>query len=90
MLEKTARGELTLGDFEFVRQSAVPRMSIAYARILGPLGRVKSMDLLASGEEGDDRTFVYRASFEAGVVRVSVKIGPGGRLTGLQVDKGGT
>jgi hypothetical protein len=87
MLEKTARGELVVGDFEFVRQTTLPRMSTAYARLLGQLGTLKSLELLAHGEEGDDRTFVYRVTFESGVVRASVKIGPGGRLTGLQLTR---
>jgi CubicO group peptidase (beta-lactamase class C family)/Tol biopolymer transport system component len=87
MLGKIARGELVAGDFEFVRQTLVPKMSAAYARLLGPLGVLKSLDLLARGEEGDDRTFVYRATFESGVVRANVKIGPGGRLTGLQLGR---
>ena len=90
MIEKTARGELAVGDFEFVRQTTMPRMSETYARLLGPLGTLKFLDPLARGEEGDDRTFVYRATFERGVVLASVKIGPGGRLTGLQLRRTGT
>jgi CubicO group peptidase (beta-lactamase class C family)/imidazolonepropionase-like amidohydrolase len=85
MIEKTARGELGLGDFEFIRQTIVTRMSDAYKRLLGPLGVLKSLDLVARGEEGDDRTFVYIAGFDGGAVRATVKIGPGGRLTGLQL-----
>jgi hypothetical protein len=39
--------------------------------------------VLATGVEGDDRTFVYRARFATGDVRVNVSIGPGGRMTNL-------
>jgi len=87
MLGVTARGELSVADFEFVRVTIVPRMSAAYAKLLSGIGEIRSMDLLARGEEGDDRTFVYRVTCANGAVRASVKIGPGGRLTGLQLTK---
>lgn len=84
-LEKTARGELGLADFEFVRQTIVGRMSAAYRRLLEPLGALQTLELLDRGEEGDDRIYVYRATFANGPLRVTVKIGPGGGLTGLQL-----
>ncbi len=83
VLAKIARGELALADFEFVRTTLVPRMSAAYARLLQPFGALTSLEVLATGVEGDDRTFVYRARFATGDVRVNVSIGPGGRMTNL-------
>jgi CubicO group peptidase (beta-lactamase class C family) len=89
ILEKTARGQLALGDFEFIRQTIVTRMSKAYAGMLAPLGALKSLALVAGGLEGDDRTFIYLALFENGTVRATLKIGPGGGLTGLQLTREG-
>ena len=82
MLGRTARGELGLSDFEFIRQTIVPRMSAAYKRLLESLGPLGKLELLRAGELADDRTFLYRASFGEVRVNVDVKIGPKGRLTG--------
>ncbi len=84
-LEKTQRGELGSSDFEFVRQTLVPRMSAAYAALLKPLGPLQSLEPLSRGSEGDDAVYLYRVRFAEGTVRVQVKIGPGGGLTGLFV-----
>ena len=81
MLGVAARGTLTVKDFEFVRATVVPRMSAAYARMLPPMGAIAGLDLLARGEEGDDRTFTYRVRYASGEVTAHVNIGPGGRLT---------
>jgi hypothetical protein len=83
VLEKVARGELGLADFEFVRTTLVPRMGTIYGRLLGPLGAIQGMDLVDRGEEGDDRALVYVVRYASAPMRVSVKIGPGGRLTNL-------
>jgi CubicO group peptidase (beta-lactamase class C family) len=85
VLEKTARGELSRSDFEFVRATSVAGMSKGYARLLGSLGEIRSMALLARDEEGDDRIFVYRVGCAKGAAIARVKIGPGGGLTGLQL-----
>lgn len=85
LLAKTARGELAVSDFEFVRATVVPRMSAAYARLLGPLGSLTRLELLAKGSEADDRTFVYRATYGEVRVLVNARFGPGGRLTGWQL-----
>jgi len=85
ILEKTSRGQLNREDFEFIRQTIVTRMSQAYAQMLATLGALKSLVLVGRGQEGDDRLFIYLASFENGTVRATVKIGPGGGLTGLQL-----
>ncbi|WP_158514844.1 serine hydrolase [Gemmatimonas phototrophica] len=83
VLAKIARGALELGDFEFVRTTLVPRMRTVYARLLEPMGALQALELLATGQEGDDRTFVYRARYTTGSVQVNVSIGPGGRMTNL-------
>lgn len=83
ILEKTQRGELTMADFEFMRQSLVPRLSAAYAAMLKPLGAIQIVEPQSRSFEGDDIVYTYRARFAQGVARVQVKLGPGGRLTGL-------
>lgn len=83
VLEITQRGELGLDDFEFVRQTIVGRMSAAYTAMLKPLGAIQTLEPLTRSDEGDDRVFTYRARFAQGLVNVQVKLGPGGRLTGL-------
>ncbi len=72
-----------MADFEFMRQSLVPRMSAAYAAMLKPLGAIQIVEPLSRSFEGDDTVYTYRARFAQGVARVQVKLGPGGRLTGL-------
>jgi CubicO group peptidase (beta-lactamase class C family)/imidazolonepropionase-like amidohydrolase len=85
VLEKTQRGELALADFEFIRQTIVGRMSAAYAALLKPLGGLQALDPMSRSEEGDDRVYTYRARFAQGGASVQVKLGPGGRLTGLLI-----
>jgi len=87
VLALTARGELKVSDFEFVRTTVVPRMGASYARLLGSKGALQQIALVARGEEGDDKTFVYRLTYANGIVRAGVKIGPKGRLTGLQLSE---
>ncbi|MBC7844018.1 MAG: serine hydrolase [Gemmatimonadaceae bacterium] len=87
VLGKTARGELALGDFEFVRATVVPRMSAAYARLLQPLGALTRLELLSTGVLADDRTFVYRAIYPDAVVLVNARVGPRGGLTGLSLTR---
>lgn len=83
VLEKTQRGELTMADFEFMRQTMVPRMSAAYAAMLKPLGAVQKVEPLSRSFEGDDTVYTFRVQFAQGLARVQAKLGPGGRLTGL-------
>ncbi len=85
MLEKTARGELAVSDFEFVRATTLPRMRAAYGGLLAPLGALTRLELLAEGTVADDRTRLYRATYGDTRVSVSVRIGPGGGFTGWQL-----
>lgn len=87
VLEKTQRGELGLDDFEFVRQTVVPRLSAASATVLKPLGALQTLEPLTRMAEGDDTVYTYRAGFAQGTASVQVKLGPGGRLTGLRVQR---
>ncbi len=87
VLLKTARGELAVSDFEFVRATTVPRMGAAYARMLQPLGALTRLDLLSTGNVADDRTFTYRAVYAEGVVMVNARTGPNGGLTSLQLSR---
>ena len=86
-LAKTAHGELTRGDFEFIRATVVARMSAGYARLLQPLGALTRLDLLATGVLADDRTFIYRAVYPDAVVLVTARIGPRGGLTGITLTR---
>ena len=85
VLGKIAGGTLAVQDFEFVRATVVPRMSAAYAKMLQPMGAVTRLDLVAKGDEGDDRTFKYRVAFANGAMVVTLKLGPGGRMTGISL-----
>lgn len=85
MLEKSARGELAVSDFEFVRATTLPRMRAAYRGLLAPLGTLTQLELLAEGAVADDRTRLYRATYGDTRVSVSVRIGPAGGFTGWQL-----
>jgi CubicO group peptidase (beta-lactamase class C family) len=51
-------------------------------------GGLQSLEPLARSAEGDDSVYTYRARFAEGIVRAQVKLGPGGRLTRLQLRRG--
>ncbi len=85
ILEKTAKGELSADDFEFVRQTSVPGMRRRYAELLQAGGAVEHLDLLQQGEEGDDVRYVFRVRQAAAIRQAIVTTGPGGRLTGLSI-----
>jgi CubicO group peptidase (beta-lactamase class C family)/imidazolonepropionase-like amidohydrolase/Tol biopolymer transport system component len=85
MLEKTARSELTISDFEFIRGTTLPRMRSAYGGLLSPLGPLTRLELLSEGTVADDRIRLYRATYGDTRVSVSVRIGPGGGFTGWQL-----
>jgi CubicO group peptidase (beta-lactamase class C family) len=88
VLEKTQRGELALDDFEFVRQTTVPRISASSAATLAPLGALQVIEPVARTTEGDDTVLTVLARGAQGTARVTVKLGPAGRLTGLTVRRG--
>ena len=84
ILSVAARGALSPDDFEFVRVTAVPRMSSGYARLLSPLGVLERLDLLEDrGPEGDDHVYLYRAVYATRSLLVQVKLGPNGGVTSL-------
>jgi len=85
MLDKTARGELAVADFEFIRGTTLPRMRSAYGGLLSPLGPLTHLELVSEGMVADDRTRLYRATYGDTRVSVSVRIGPGGGFTGWQL-----
>lgn len=87
VLDVAARGGLSARDFEFVRATQVAGMRTRYARLLQDLGAATRLDLVARGDEGDDRTFEYLVRYGAATVRATVKIGPGGGLTALALTR---
>ena len=87
LLARTASGELDVRDFEFVRATTLPRMRAAYAALLGPLGPVRRLELLEEGTVADDRTRRYRAIYDAAVIGIAVRFGPGGGVTGWQLSR---
>ena len=84
-LERSARGELALEDFSYVRQGLLPRMRAALAFRLKDLTTPDRLDLLTRADIGDDRRFVYRAGYGARTFLVTVSIAPDGGLTELLV-----
>lgn len=87
VLDVAARGELAARDFEFVRITQVSGMRAAYARLLKDLGAPVRLEVVARGEEGDDRTFQYLVRYASATLRAHVKVGPGGGLTALGLAK---
>jgi hypothetical protein len=85
ILEKTARGELALTDFAFVRQTTFPRMKAFLARTLTGTATPNQLELYQRRAIGDDVQYVYRAQYAAKTFRVTVSFGPDGGLTGLMV-----
>ena len=85
IIEKSARGELALEDFSFVRQTLLPRMRSALAQRLQGLTSPDRLDLLSRTTIGDDRRFVYRAFFGARTYLVTTSFGPEDGLTELQI-----
>jgi CubicO group peptidase (beta-lactamase class C family)/Tol biopolymer transport system component len=85
ILEKTARGDLALADFAFVRQTTFPRMKAFLARALAGTTTPNQLELYQRRAVGDDIQYVYRAQYAAKTFRVTVSFGPDGGLTGLMV-----
>jgi CubicO group peptidase (beta-lactamase class C family) len=81
MLAKMADGSIELTDFDFIRQTVFPRMRAALQAQLGTLGRPDDLTLLAREQVGDDTEFVYRGTWGDQRRRITLSIGPDGRLT---------
>ena len=85
MLEKTARGELQLSDFAFVRQTIFPRLRAAATTLLRDKGAPTRLEFLVRRTLGDDTEAEYYAWYGRERFRVVVSVGPAGGLTGLRV-----
>ena len=86
VLEKTARGALAAEDFAFVRQTVLPRMRAFLNGVLKGAGPLTQLELLARREVGDDRAYLYRATYGASSFLVRPRLSSDGRLTGLQIE----
>ncbi|MFN8861630.1 MAG: serine hydrolase [Gemmatimonas sp.] len=85
MLEKTARGELQLTDFAFVRQTIFPRLRAALTSLLRDKGAPTRLEFLVRRTLGDDTETEYYAWYGRERYRVVAAVGPAGGLTGLRV-----
>jgi len=84
-LIKISKGDLTIKDFAFVRQTVFPRMSRSLTAQLKGLGAPDKMELLDKKFLGDDVSLQYWAWYGDVRFRVLVSLGPNGGLTALRI-----
>jgi len=85
ILTRIASGQLELTDFEVVRQTVFPRLRTQLLGVLRGKGTPEKLQLLARREIGDDVERQYVAWYGSTRYRVTVTLGPLGKLTGLRV-----
>ena len=85
LVEKSARGELALSDFSFLRVTLFPRLKALLARTLQGVPPFDRLELYQERVIGDDTEYVYIARSRARLFRVTMSVDAAGGLTGFVV-----
>ena len=85
LLAKSARGDLALSDFSFLRVTLFPRLKALLARTLQGVPAFETMELHQQRVIGDDTEYVYIARSGARLFRVTMSVDAAGGLTGFVV-----
>lgn len=81
ILAKAAEGRLIPADFTYVSAGLFPGAAQEHQKLLGPLGQPQCFDLLERRELGDDRVYTYDVSYAKKTLRVTLGIGPDGKVS---------
>ena len=83
-LEALAQGKLKEESFAYPSQGLQQQLK-DYARLLGPLGALQSLDLLHRRELGDDLESSFVASYPGKKLRVYLVLTPDKRIAGIDI-----
>jgi CubicO group peptidase (beta-lactamase class C family) len=86
LLEAAARGRLAPAEFAYVRAGFFPDVAKEYAELLGGLGKPTRVDLLARGEQGDDRVYEYAVAFGQKTLHATLGIAPDDKISRLEIE----
>ena len=85
ILNAAAAGELSKKDFAYVRAGFFPDVAARYQALLHPLGAPRKLELLERRELGDDRIYLYHATFEERTFVVQLGLAPGDKISQFSV-----
>ena len=81
ILQAAALGVLSKTDFAYVRAGFFPDAANRYHQVLRELGRPRTLELLERRELGDDRIYLYQATFEIRTFIVQLGLAPDNRIS---------
>jgi CubicO group peptidase (beta-lactamase class C family) len=84
ILGAAAKGELSPGDFAYVRAGFFPQAARRLETTLKDLGS-PTLSLLERVERGDDRVYTYDAAYTSKAFRVVLALAPDGKVAELSV-----
>jgi CubicO group peptidase (beta-lactamase class C family) len=81
ILSAAAGGKLSKTDFAYVRAGFFPDAAARYEALLAPLGAPRKLELLERRELGDDRVYLYQATFAERTFVVQLGLAPGDKIS---------
>jgi len=85
ILGAAAQGKLSKKDFAYVRAGFFPDVAARYQALLRPLGALRTLELLERRELGDDRIYLYQATFGERTFVVQLGLAPGDKISQFSV-----
>lgn len=85
VLSAAARGNLSKRDFAYVRAGFFPDVAARYHEMLRPLGPPQRLELLERRALGDDRIYLYQATFGERTFVVELGLAPDDRISQFSV-----
>ncbi len=85
ILSTAAQGKLSKKDFAYVRAGFFPDAADRYRQLLRPLGAPQKIELLERRELGDDRIYLYQATFGDRTFVVQLGLAPGDKISQFSV-----
>jgi hypothetical protein len=80
-LQAAALGVLSKTDFAYVRAGFFPDAANRYREVLRELGPPQTLELLERQELGDDRIYLYQATFGIRTFIVQFGLAPDNRIS---------
>jgi hypothetical protein len=81
LLDTIRDGKLSAAEFAYVRAGFFPDAAKAYEQMLKRLGALRGMRLVERRELGDDRIYIYEATYASGVYLVRLGLAPDDRVS---------
>ena len=90
LLAQAAEGQLSAGEFAYVRSGFFPGAATGYATTLRNAGPIRRLVLLDRRELGDDTICTYDVVFAEKTLRLRLAVAPDGKLAAFELRPGGT